>query len=80
MRTVFLTSRLDICDRDEAGCRIPKSFGNANAILTNLQQYVQQRIHFLFVAADEYNTAENDRYADATFASFQKTLPFHYSL
>lgn len=72
----ILTSYLDLYDKDEIGNRIPKNFGNQNHILDNIKKYVKKYDNFLFVASDEYNNESTDLYANATFKSFDLTLPF----
>lgn len=73
---LFLTSILDVYDRDKSGNKIPKNFGNYNHILDNLRKYIKKYDHFLFVASDETNTTATDDYANAVFQSFSLTLPF----
>lgn len=72
----FLTSYLDICDKDEFENRIPKNFGNMNNILDNIKKYVKKYDNFLYVASDEYDIDSTDIHAYVTFESFKKTLPF----
>ncbi len=72
----ILTSHLDLHDKDENGNRIAKNFGNNNKILDNIKKYVKRYNNFLFVASDEFNNEITDMYANVTFESFEKTLPF----
>ena len=73
----ILTSYLDLYDKDEEDNRIAKNFGNQNFILDNIKKYVKKYDNFLFVASDEYNYEVTDMYANVTFESFEKTLPFN---
>lgn len=72
----ILTSYLDLYDKDEYGNRIPKNFGNENSILDNIKRNVKKYDKFLFVASNEFNHEATDKYAQATFDSFELTLPF----
>lgn len=71
-----LTSYIDLYDKDEAGNRIAKNFGNNNKILDNIKKYVKKYENFLFVASNEFNNEVTDVYANITFESFNMTLPF----
>ena len=72
----ILTSYIDLYDKDEAGNRIAKNFGNDNKILDNIKKYVNKYDNFLFVASNEFNNEATDVYANVTFESFNMTLPF----
>lgn len=72
----ILTSYIDLWDKDEYGNRFSKNFGNQNKILDNIKKNVKKYESFLFVASDEYNSEVTDIYANLTFESFDKTLPF----
>ena len=72
----ILTSYLDLYDKDEEENRIAKNFGNQNHILDNIKKYVKKYDNFLFVAGDEFDYETTDLYANVTFESFNKTLPF----
>lgn len=72
----ILTSYIDLYDKDEAGNRIAKNFGNNNKILDNIKKYVKKYENFLFVASNEFNNEVTDVYANVTFESFNMTLPF----
>ena len=78
----ILTSYIDLYDKDEAGNRIAKNFGNNNKILDNIKKYVKKYENFLFVASNEFDNETTDVYANVTFESFNMTLPFenHYIL
>ncbi len=73
---VYLTSCLDLYEKDEEGNRIPHHFGNENKILDNLKRHIKKYDNFLFVASDEHNHEATDMYAEKTFESFALTLPF----
>ena len=75
---VFLTSKLDLYDKDVFGIRVPKPFGNQNGILNNLKRYIRNYDHFLFVSSGTADTEVTDAYARVTFESFAMTLPFAY--
>ncbi len=72
----ILASYLDLYDKDENGNKIAKNFGNQNHILDNIKKYVKKYDNFLFVASNEFNSEATDIYANATFKSFDLTLPF----
>ena len=72
----ILTSYIDLYDKDEAGNRIAKNFGNNNKILDNIKKYVKKYENFLFVASNEFDNVSTDVYANVTFESFNMTLPF----
>ena len=78
---VFLTSKLDLYDRDTLENRVAKQFGNQNGILSNLKYYIRNYDHFLFVSSGTTDTESTDAYARVTFESFSMTLPFaHYDI
>ena len=72
----MLTSCMDMYDDDEDGNKIPKHFGNKNHILDNIKKYVKKYDNFLFIASAESSFKITDYYANATFESFNLTLPF----
>ena len=72
----ILTSYLDLYEKDENDNKISKNFGNQNHILDNIKKYTKKYDNFLFVASNAYNNDETDTYANITFESFEKTLPF----
>ena len=72
----ILTSYIDLYDKDEAGNRIAKNFGNDNKILDNIKKYINKYDNFLFVASNEFDNEATDVYANVTFESFNMTLPF----
>lgn len=78
MRTLFLTSCLDLYQKDEEGNRFAHHFGNKNEILDNLKKYIKKYDNMLIVASDEFNTDATDMYARVTIESFELTLPFGY--
>ena len=73
----ILASYLDLYDKDAAGNRNAKNFGNQNNILDNIKKYVKKYDNFLFVASNEFNNEATDVYANVTFESFDLTLPFN---
>ena len=73
---IILASTMDLYYKDENGNKIATNFGNKNEILNNLKKYVKKFDNFLFVASNETNTEATDIYANVTFESFEKTLPF----
>ena len=81
MKTLFITSYLDLYSKDENGNIIAHNFGDKNKILTNLKKYVKKFDSMLMVASDEYNTDASDMYAKVIVDSFNMTLPFkNYTL
>ncbi len=74
--TVFLTSCLDLYQKDEQGNRIPHHFGNKNKILDNLKHHITNYENFLLIASSENDYESTDMFAEKTFASFDLTLPF----
>lgn len=75
-RAIFLTSKLDLYDKNGDNIRIPKYFGNKNNILNNLKKYIKKYDNFLYIASDETNIEMTDMYYDANIKSFEITLPF----
>lgn len=75
-RAIFLTSKLDLYDKNELEDRIPKHFSNKNEILDNLKNHIKKYDNFLYVASDEINTDITDMYFEANIKSFEITLPF----
>ena len=73
---VYLTSCLDLYEKDEEGNRTPHHFGNENKILDNLRKHIKKYDNFLFVASVEDCPEMTDMYAENTFRSFDITLPF----
>lgn len=53
MKTVILTSCLDLYEKDENGNRVPHHFGNENGILDVLKANIKKYENFLFVASNE---------------------------
>ena len=51
----ILTSYIDLYDKDEAGNRIAKNFGNNNKILDNIKKYVNKYNYLLFIVCNELN-------------------------
>ena len=74
--TVILTSKIDLYDKDKLGNKIPKKIKNINHILDNIKKNITKYDNFLYIASDETNTNVTDIYANATFESFDMTIPF----
>ena len=73
---IILASTMDLYYKDENGNKIATNFGNKNRIFDNLKRYVEKYDNFLFIASNETNVEATDIYANVTFESFEKTLPF----
>ncbi len=76
MKTLILTSCLDLYHRDENRNRIPHSITNDNGIVDILKSKIKKFDNFLFVASVENNPQATDIYAKVTFESFSMTIPF----
>lgn len=72
---VFLTSCLDLYEKDENGNKIPHRFGNFNGILDCLKTSVKKYDNFLFVSNGNDNE-NTEQYFENTCKSFELTLPF----
>ena len=75
MRTLILTSCLDLYEYDNNGEKVVHNFGNFNKILDNIKAEVKKCDNFLFVARgiDDERTFS---YYRNTCESFEMTLPF----
>ena len=74
--TVFLTSAMDLYDKDGDGGRIAKPFGNAEHILDNLKKSITKYDRFLVIASAADTPELTDLYGITTCRSFAMTLPF----
>lgn len=73
---LFLTSCLNLYDKNEKGIRIAHNLGNQNQIQDNFKKYIKKYDNFVFVASQTQSAEITDVYAKATFESFNISLPF----
>lgn len=76
MKTLILTSNLDLYCKDENGTRIPHRITNQNNIVEILKSKIKKFDNFLYVASVEDSPEATDVYANATIESFKLTFPF----
>lgn len=76
MKTLILTSCLDLYNKDANGKRIPHQITNTNGIVDILKSRIKKFNNFLFVASVENNPQATDVYANATIEAFKLTIPF----
>ena len=76
MKTLILTSCLDLYSKDENGNRIPHQIVNNNRIVEILKNKIKKFDNFLFVSSVEDNPEATDKYANVTIESFNMTIPF----
>ncbi|MBR3890481.1 MAG: Type 1 glutamine amidotransferase-like domain-containing protein [Bacilli bacterium] len=75
MKTVILTSCLDLYYKDNEGNRIAQNFGNENGILDTIKNENICYGNFLFVS-NGFEDKDVDEYYKITCESFELTLPF----
>ncbi len=76
MKTVILTSKLDLYEKDEEGLRHPHHFGNKNGILDLLEKEILKRENLLYISSVEDDFDAIDMYFEPFKKSFEMTLPF----
>lgn len=75
MKTLILTSCLDLYYKDDGGNKIACNFGNKNGILDIVKKEVINRKNFLFVS-NGFDDKDVEGYYKITCESFELTFPF----